>query len=203
MTLRCRRHFLCSTAWQGVVLCGILNKKILGTSANGLIHILMNDIGPDGARSFIDQVQRVVNHWLLQRGFSVGIADTIAKQETMQQIAATIIKAKEAVTAMLVKAQARHALIPQAHDGLPLLLLLSLFRSFLVVIPCFLLSDVVCMHMQSGNFKKQAGSTMQQAFEGGVNGLLQQAREDVRSIPIVLCIRECHGPSICRELPFD
>jgi hypothetical protein len=43
---------------QGQVVCGNLNSKTLGKSANGLIHILMNDVGPDGARSFIDQVCR-------------------------------------------------------------------------------------------------------------------------------------------------
>ncbi len=42
---------------QGTVLCGILNAKTLGRSAGGLIHIIVNDVGPDKARSFIDQVR--------------------------------------------------------------------------------------------------------------------------------------------------
>jgi hypothetical protein len=42
---------------QGVLLCGIMNSRTLGKNANGLIHILMNDVGPDQARSFIDQVR--------------------------------------------------------------------------------------------------------------------------------------------------
>ena len=93
--------------FQGVLLTGILKKSTLGTSANGLIHILMNDIGPDGARSFVDQVQRVVNHWLLQRGFSVGIGDAIARKETMEEISKTIAKSKDQVRELLAQAQVR------------------------------------------------------------------------------------------------
>ena len=104
-----RRSICCFAGWmfQGVLLTGILKKSTLGTSANGLIHILMNDIGPDGARSFVDQVQRVVNHWLLQRGFSVGIGDAIARKETMEEISKTIAKSKDQVRELLAQAQVR------------------------------------------------------------------------------------------------
>jgi DNA-directed RNA polymerase II subunit RPB1 len=41
---------------QGVLLCGVLKKAVLGTAPGGLIHTLMNDHGPEVTTLFIDQV---------------------------------------------------------------------------------------------------------------------------------------------------
>ena len=53
------------------------------------------------------QVQRVVNHWLLQRGFSVGIGDSIAPRDTMELISKIISEAKGKVQQTLESAQVR------------------------------------------------------------------------------------------------
>ena len=46
--------------------------------------------GPRGARAFIGCHQRVVNHWIVNRGYSIGIGDTIADATTMDEIVNTI-----------------------------------------------------------------------------------------------------------------
>ena len=64
------------------------------------------EVGPDAARKFLGHVQWLVNYWLLQNGFSIGIGDTIADAATMEKINETISKAKNDVK----------ELIKQAHD---------------------------------------------------------------------------------------
>jgi DNA-directed RNA polymerase II subunit RPB1 len=66
------------------------------------------EVGPDAARKFLGHVQWLVNYWLLQNGFSIGIGDTIADAATMEKINETISKAKNDVK----------ELIKQAHDKL-------------------------------------------------------------------------------------
>ena len=56
----------------------MLDKKSLGTSGGSLIHVAWNEYGPPAARAFIGVWQRVVNYWIVNRGYSIGIGDTIA-----------------------------------------------------------------------------------------------------------------------------
>uniref|UniRef100_A0A453CSQ3 DNA-directed RNA polymerase subunit n=1 Tax=Aegilops tauschii subsp. strangulata TaxID=200361 RepID=A0A453CSQ3_AEGTS len=91
---------------KGELLSGILCKKTLGTSIGGLIHVIWEEVGPDAARKFLGHTQWLVNYWLLQHGFSIGIGDTIADAGTMKKISDTISKAKNDVD----------ELIKQAHD---------------------------------------------------------------------------------------
>jgi DNA-directed RNA polymerase II subunit RPB1 len=42
----------------------------------------------------MNQVQQVTNYWVLQKSFSIGVTDTVADVETMEQIESTINKAK-------------------------------------------------------------------------------------------------------------
>lgn len=65
------------------------------------------EVGPDAARKFLGHTQWLVNYWLLQNGFSIGIGDTIADAQTMEKINETISKAKEKVKELISKAQAK------------------------------------------------------------------------------------------------
>eukprot|EP01029_Cantina_marsupialis_P023652 TRINITY_DN594_c0_g2_i2.p1 TRINITY_DN594_c0_g2~~TRINITY_DN594_c0_g2_i2.p1 ORF type:complete len:1325 (-),score=524.46 TRINITY_DN594_c0_g2_i2:175-4149(-) len=87
------------------LLSGMVDKSTLGTSGGSLIHLLMNEGGPEDAKSFMNQCQRVVNYWLLQRGFSIGIADTVADDETMLKINNIIGMAKNKVKGLVEKGQ--------------------------------------------------------------------------------------------------
>lgn len=51
--------------------------------------------------------QWLVNYWLLQNGFSIGIGDTIADAATMEKINETISKAKNEVKELIRAAQER------------------------------------------------------------------------------------------------
>ena len=77
---------------NGELLTGGLCKKTLGASGGSLIHVIMMEHGPEGARAFLSQCQYLTNHWLLQHGMSIGIGDTVADASTMGAINDTINK---------------------------------------------------------------------------------------------------------------
>ncbi|KAJ3271822.1 DNA-directed RNA polymerase II subunit rpb1 [Terramyces sp. JEL0728] len=90
---------------NGELLAGILCKKTVGSSASGVIHTSMNEHGPEITKDFFNGTQAVVNYWLLQNGFSIGIGDTIADKSTMKAINDTIAHAKKEVNRIILKAQ--------------------------------------------------------------------------------------------------
>ncbi|VAI24335.1 unnamed protein product [Triticum turgidum subsp. durum] len=90
---------------KGELLSGILCKKTLGTSMGSLIHVIWEEVGPDAARKFLGHTQWLVNYWLLQNGFSIGIGDTIADAGTMGKINDTIADAKKAVNELIKEAR--------------------------------------------------------------------------------------------------
>jgi DNA-directed RNA polymerase II subunit RPB1 len=90
---------------SGILLTGILCKKTVGNTAGGLIHIIMNEHGPEVARNFFTETQKLVNNWLLIHGFSIGIGDTVADNATMQNIEEAIDKAKTEVQTIIAQAQ--------------------------------------------------------------------------------------------------
>ncbi|KAK9050837.1 hypothetical protein SSX86_030193 [Deinandra increscens subsp. villosa] len=86
---------------KGEVITGTLCKKTLGASTGSLIHVIWEEVGPDAARKFLGHTQWLVNYWLLQQGFSIGIGDTIADASTMETINETISKAKNEVKELI------------------------------------------------------------------------------------------------------
>ncbi|KAN0031933.1 hypothetical protein ACTFIV_005803 [Dictyostelium citrinum] len=90
---------------RGELLAGILCKRSLGAANGSIIHVVMNEHGHDTCRLFIDQTQTVVNHWLINRGFTMGIGDTIADSATMAKVTHTISSAKNQVKELIIKAQ--------------------------------------------------------------------------------------------------
>jgi len=90
---------------QGELLTGTLCKKTMGSGGGGLIHVTWEEWGPIAARGLISQTQTLVNYWVLHHGFTVGIADTIADDETMFTINNTITKAKADVKDVIKLAQ--------------------------------------------------------------------------------------------------
>ena len=65
---------------NGNIKSGVVDKKTIGKSASGIVHILWNDYGPLEAKKFIDNVAYVVNNYLLKIGFSVGISDIVPER---------------------------------------------------------------------------------------------------------------------------
>ncbi|EPS67076.1 hypothetical protein M569_07699, partial [Genlisea aurea] len=69
------------------------------------INTFREEVGPDAARKFLGHTQWLVNYWLLQNGFSIGIGDTIADAATMEKINETISNAKNQVKELIRGAQ--------------------------------------------------------------------------------------------------
>uniref|UniRef100_R7W504 DNA-directed RNA polymerase subunit n=1 Tax=Aegilops tauschii TaxID=37682 RepID=R7W504_AEGTA len=80
---------------KGELLSGILCKKTLGTSMGSLIHVIWEEVGPDAARKFLGHTQWLVNYWLLQNGFSIGIGDTIADADAKKAVNELIKEARD------------------------------------------------------------------------------------------------------------
>ncbi|CAN6481633.1 unnamed protein product [Victoria cruziana] len=95
----------CVRIEKGELLSGTLCKKAMGTSSGSLIHVIWEEVGPDAARKFLGHTQWLVNYWLLQNAFSIGIGDTIADAATMEKINETISKAKNEVKELIKAAQ--------------------------------------------------------------------------------------------------
>ena len=71
---------------NGEIIFGIVEKKTVGASQGGLVHVVFREKGPEATRGLFTGLQRVVNYWLFHNGFSIGIGDTIADPKTMQHI---------------------------------------------------------------------------------------------------------------------
>lgn len=82
---------------NGELMYGLLNKKVVGASSAGVIHIVYNEKGPEAAMAFFNGAQTVVNYWLLHNGFSIGIGDTIPDRETIKRIEDAVNKQKAEV----------------------------------------------------------------------------------------------------------
>jgi DNA-directed RNA polymerase II subunit RPB1 len=75
---------------NGELMAGSLCKKTMGTSAGGIIHVLVKDCGNDVAARFIGDAQRVLVEFLLHHGFSVGVGDCIMPHETHMKVNGSI-----------------------------------------------------------------------------------------------------------------
>ncbi|KAJ3291866.1 DNA-directed RNA polymerase II subunit rpb1 [Rhizoclosmatium sp. JEL0117] len=100
---------------DGEHIAGILCKKTVGNSGGGIIHVTAMEFGPEAAKRFFHACQVVVNYWLLQNGFSIGIGDTIADEATMGNIVNAIQTAREKVRVII---QSAHDNKLKAHPGM-------------------------------------------------------------------------------------
>ena len=58
---------------QGELLSGIMKKSSVGSASGGLIHIVWKDLGPFACSDILSNIQLVVNNWLVNTGFTVGV----------------------------------------------------------------------------------------------------------------------------------
>jgi DNA-directed RNA polymerase II subunit RPB1 len=93
------------TIQEGELLEGTIDKKTIGSSMGGLIHTAWLDVGHEDTARFMNQVQQLVNHWILQYSFSIGAIDAVADNDTMRQIESTIDKAKRQVQDLVRQGQ--------------------------------------------------------------------------------------------------
>jgi DNA-directed RNA polymerase II subunit RPB1 len=86
---------------NGEIIFGIVEKKTVGASQCGLVHVVFREKGPDATRLLFTGIQMVVNFWLFHNGFSIGIGDTIADQKTMAYITQHIAERKQNVAGII------------------------------------------------------------------------------------------------------
>ena len=75
---------------NGELIFGIVEKKTVGASQGGLVHVVFREKGPEATRQLFTGLQMIVNFWLFHNGFSIGIGDTIADHNTMSYITQNI-----------------------------------------------------------------------------------------------------------------
>lgn len=87
---------------QGVIEQGMLDKDSFGKGSRGIIHLTYNYFGRDAAVNLLDALQSVVSLYLVMRGFSVGVSDLIADEETRTKMT-TAIKSRKSELETLVQ----------------------------------------------------------------------------------------------------
>ena len=80
-----------------------MTKGTVGPAPGGIIHLIWKEHGPYPCRDFLSNVQLVINNWLYTNGFTVGVQDIIAREETVIKIANTLKKYKKKVLKNLKK----------------------------------------------------------------------------------------------------
>ena len=106
---------------NGEILFGIVDKKTVGATQGGLIHVVFREKGPEATRQVFTGIQVIVNYWLFHNGFSIGIGDTIAGPKVMSYITDKIAEKKQKV----------HEIIEDAyHDRLKAMPGMTIRESF-------------------------------------------------------------------------
>jgi len=90
---------------DGQVITGIIDKSTLGAKAGGLIHVCFNEFGPEVTRVLMNQIQKISNHFILHFGFTVGVGDTIADDNTLAKVRDILEAAKEKVSSLVKEGQ--------------------------------------------------------------------------------------------------
>eukprot|EP01038_Epipyxis_sp_PR26KG_P008142 gene8142-11021_t len=90
---------------SGILLQGIIDKNSVGTSGGSIVHVCWISKGWEETRSFMNQIQTVVNYWLVNTSYSVSISDTVADATTINNIQSTLNEAKEKVKNIMIKGQ--------------------------------------------------------------------------------------------------
>lgn len=88
---------------EGQVLQGIFDKDVFSKPSKGIVHTIFKDYGSKDTVAFIDSMQNTVEQFLVYNGFSVGISDLIADEETRKEMEEVITKRKKAIENILLQ----------------------------------------------------------------------------------------------------
>jgi DNA-directed RNA polymerase beta' subunit len=86
---------------DGQYLRGQLDKAVLGSGTNGLIHRTCNDFNNMTSAKFIDDLQNIITEYMKVSSYSVGISDLIANADTNNKIAEVIVSKKTEVKGLI------------------------------------------------------------------------------------------------------
>ena len=88
---------------QGDIQQGTVDGDIYMKPSKGIVHITYNDYGAKDTVDLLDSLQSTVEGFLVLNGFSVGISDLIADDETKKQIDAKIQERKKQVEQFILQ----------------------------------------------------------------------------------------------------
>ena len=88
---------------EGNILQGIFDKDIFSKPSKGIVHVTFRDYGPTDTVNLIDSMQNTVEQFLVYNGFSVGISDLIADEDTRKQMEEVVKKRKAAIEDILLQ----------------------------------------------------------------------------------------------------
>ena len=71
---------------NGKIKSGVFDKGIVGAAGNGLVHMIVNDMGEQEATNFLNDLSPFVCEYLKMKGFSVGYGDTLTSNEIYSEI---------------------------------------------------------------------------------------------------------------------
>jgi len=90
---------------NGQYLRGQIDKGILASGSKGILQRICNDFGNMACSNFIDNLQSVINNYMVKSSYSVGISDLITDQTTKDKIIYEITKQKDEVKNIIHQTQ--------------------------------------------------------------------------------------------------
>jgi DNA-directed RNA polymerase beta' subunit len=88
---------------EGQFLQGVLDKGIFNSAGKGILHTTYNDYGPQAAVDLLDGLQSMMETYLIMKGFSVGVSDLIADEDTRKKMEETILAKKKEVDDLILQ----------------------------------------------------------------------------------------------------
>ena len=88
---------------EGDITQGVVDGDIYMKPSKGIIHVAYNDCGSKDTVGLLDALQNTVENFLVLNGFSVGISDLIADEETKKAIDAKIQEKKKQVEQVILQ----------------------------------------------------------------------------------------------------
>lgn len=98
---------------------GPLCKKIIGASANSVVHILWKEFSPRTCLRFLSDTQQVVYRWLCHHGFTISISDCIT--ESNEVVAKTLAEMDSQVSEILSSCNNN----PSPHEEMKIMAVLN------------------------------------------------------------------------------
>ena len=91
--------------YRGVMYEGALDKSNLGSSHNAIHQVLNKEYSPEVASHFINSIQVVANHYLLIKGFSIGLGDCLMSKEVNEEGLSKLTQIQDAIQKCYVEAE--------------------------------------------------------------------------------------------------
>jgi DNA-directed RNA polymerase II subunit RPB1 len=88
---------------QGNIEQGVVDGDIYMKPSKGIVHVTYNDYGAKDTVDLLDALQNTVENFLVLNGFSVGISDLIADDDTKKAIDAKIQERKKQIEQVILQ----------------------------------------------------------------------------------------------------